>query len=211
MEYEKWRDDIFGQPVGSDPVMLDLLPETYSVSPDEHFAHIDRALSDPQIHELFNSDQIGTGLQLIYSNSCSDICFCYIKAGDEARRVSGIAKLNDLYAKYFDRYCLSPVGSIGNDHLNGGIGYLCYMLWDIFVLYPGNASPAMVSAALGVMSNALQMKNDNCIVSAIHGLGHWATDVPRAPQVLRQWLRKPTTTNPTVISYAKEATTGCVL
>ena len=148
MEYEKWRDDIFGQPVGSDPVMLDLLPETYSVSPDEHFAHVDRALSDPQIHELFNSDQIGTGLQLIYSNSCSDICFCYIKAGDEARRLSGIAKLNDLYAKYFDRYCLSPVGSIGNDHLNSGIGYLCYMLWDLFVLYPGNASPAMVSATM---------------------------------------------------------------
>jgi hypothetical protein len=210
MEYVKWRDDIFGQPVGSDPVTLDLRPEMYSVTSDEHFDHIDQALSDPEIHVLFNADQIGIGLQLIYSNSCSNICFCYIEAGDEARRVSGIAKLVDLYSNYFDRYCLSAVGSIGNDHLDGGIGYLCYMLWDIFVLYPGNASPAMVSAALDVMSNALQMKNDNCIVSAIHGLGHWAFDAPRAPLILRQWLRKPTTTNHAVIAYANEATTGCI-
>jgi hypothetical protein len=211
MEYAKWRDAIFGQPVGSDPVMLDLHPETYAVSLDEHFDHVDRALTDPEIHELFNADQIGIGLQLIYSNSCSDICFCYIEAADEERRVSGIERLDNLYANYFDRYCLSPVRSIGNDHLNGGIGYLCYMLWDIFVLYPGNASPAMVTAALDVMSKALQMKNDNCIVSAIHGLGHWAMDVPRATQVLQQWLRNPTTTNPAVISYANEATTGCIL
>ena len=169
--------DIFGQPVGSDPVTLNLLPETYSATADEQFDHVDWALSDPDIHELFNADQIGIGLQLIYSNSCSNICCCYIEAGDEGRRVSGIAKLDHLYKNYFDRYCLSAVGNIGNDHIDGGIGYLCYMLWDIFVLYPGNASPAMVSTALEVMSNALQMKNDNCIVSAIHGLGHWAFDV----------------------------------
>jgi hypothetical protein len=123
----------------------------------------------------------------------------------------GIRKIDQLYANYFDRYCLALVGKIGNDHLDGGIGYLCYMLWDIFVLYPGNASSMMVSAALDVMANAIQMNNDNCIVSAIHGLGHWGMDDSRPEQILRRWLRKPTSQNPRVIEYAKQASTGCLL
>jgi hypothetical protein len=119
--------------------------------------------------------------------------------------------MSKLYTNYFDRYCRAAVGSIGNDHLDGGVAYLCYMLWDIFVLHPGNAKPAMKNAALEVMAAAVQMENDNCIVSAIHGLGHWATDEPRATETLRDWLRNPTTSNIQVIEYAKQAATGCIL
>ncbi|MGM0490822.1 MAG: hypothetical protein ACQESR_29205 [Planctomycetota bacterium] len=202
---------MFGQKPDSDPVMLDLLPETYSLSMDETLDHVDRALDDPEIHDTYSRDQIGIGLQLIYSNSCSNICFCYLEARDELRRVQGIRHLVRLYQNYFDRYCLAPVGDIGNDHLDGGMGYLCYMLWDIFVLYPGNASEAMIAAGLDVMANGIQMKNDNCIVSAIHGLGHWAMDDFRAVQILQQWLRNPTTQNSEVLDYAEQATTGCIL
>jgi hypothetical protein len=211
MEYIKWRNDIFGQPPDADPVTLGLLPETCLVSHEENLDHVDRALVDPVIHQLFSPAQIGIGLQLIYSNCCSDICFCYLEARDEQRRVTGIRHIDKLYANYFDRYCISAVESIGDFQLDGQIGFLCYMLWDIFVLYPGNASPAMISAALDVMTNAIQMTNESCIVSAIHGLGHWATDERRATQILQQWLRKPTTKNDRVIEYAEQATTGCIL
>jgi hypothetical protein len=211
MDYLIWRNDVFGQEPGSDPVTLDLLPDTNTLSMDETLDHVDRALDDHEIHQRYSRDQIGIGLQLIYSNSCSNICFCYLQAGDDARRVQGIRHLDRLYQNYFDRYCLAPVGSIGNDHLDGGIAFLCYTLWDIFVLYPGNASKAMTAAALDVMANGIQMKNDNCIVSAIHGLGHCATDDSRALQILQQWLRKPTTQNAKVLDYAKQATTGCIL
>ena len=85
------------------------------------------------------------------------------------------------------------------------------MLWDIFVLYPGNASPAMKDAVLEVMTDAVQMQNDTCIVSGIHGLGHWATDEPRAAEALRRWLRNPPTSNIQVVEYAKQAATGCIL
>jgi hypothetical protein len=104
---------------------------------------------------------------------------------------------------------LAPIGNIGNfDHR---VSYLCYMLWDIFVLHPGNASGGMTSAALDVMEHAIQMKNDNCIVSAIHGLGHWAMHDSRAVQILRNWLERTTTRNARVIDYAIQATTGCIL
>lgn len=211
MEYTRWRNDIFGQPPDSDPVVLELLPETYAVSDNENFDHVDRALVDTEIHSLFSRDQIGIGLNLIYSNCCSNICFCYIEAGDEQRRVRGVQQLDNLYMNYFARYCLASVDSIGNDHLDGRIGFLCYMLWDIFVLYPGNGSPAMISAALMVMRNAIRMENDNCVVSAIHGLGHWAVDEPHAIHILEEWLVNPTTKNATVIEYARQAMTGCIL
>jgi hypothetical protein len=211
MEYTDWRNDIFGQPSGADPVRLDLLPETYAISLEEHFDHVDRALDDPEIHDLYSREQIGIGLQLIYSNCCSNICFCYIEAGDEQRRVRGIRQMEKLYVNYFDRYCRLPVCSIGNDHLDRGAGYLCYMLWDIFVLYPGNASPAMVDAALQVMRFGIQMTNDNCIVSAIHGLGHWSYNAPHAKETLREWVRKPTTRNPNVIEYAEQAKMGYIM
>ena len=95
MQYRSWRNDIFGQPPKADPVMLELLPETYSVSPEENLEHVDRALDDPEIHRLFSRDQIGIGLQLIYSNSCSSICSCYIEAADERRRIAGIRQMSN--------------------------------------------------------------------------------------------------------------------
>ena len=90
---------------------------------------------------------------------------------------------------------------------DGVIGDLCYMLWDIFVLYPGNASEAMVHAAVDVMRNPMNSKNDNCIVSAIHGLGHWAYNVPSAVEALEEWLRKPSTKNKVILEYAELAKT----
>lgn len=211
MDYTNWRNDIFGQTAEADPVMLDLLPETNSVSADENLEHVNRALTDPEIHTHFCREQIGIGLQLIFSNCCGYICFCYLEASDEPSRVAGIRLLSHLYTQYFDPYCKAPVESIGNNHLDGGISYLCYMFWDIFILYPKNASPAMISAALEVMASAIEMQNDNCIVSAIHGLGHWAIHEPQATQILEQWLRRPTTKNALIIDYAQQAKTGCIL
>lgn len=227
MEYLEWRADIFGRPVGSDPVTLELLPETDALTLDQHFDHVDRALSDREIHALFDADQIGIGLNLIFNGCCSNISSCYVEAGDEHRRLAGIAMLDELYANYFARYSLSTVGDINGPPrprwmswfvrsppspvgFGGSIGDLCFMFWDSIVLNPGNASPAMASAAIDVMANALQMSNETCIASAIHGLGHWA-DVRRAPHVLKQWLRRPTTRNPSLIAYARDAVSGGIL
>lgn len=210
MQYTDWSSDIFGQSPDADPVTLELRPETNALSAAEHFDFVDRALCDPDIHRRFSREQIAIGLQLIYENTCSSICFCYIEAGDDERRVAGIRRIKNLYRNYFDRYCQAPVGRIGYDHLDGRMGYLCYMLWDVFVLYPGSASPTMVSAALDVMADALQIENDNCIVSAVHGLGHWANSASRAVQILQTWLHKPNTRNPVVLDYARQATTGCI-
>jgi len=210
MNYEHWCYDIFGKEPNSDPVMVGLLDETYALSKDVMLDYIDRALIDPDIHTLFTKEQIGIGLQIIYSNSCSNIPFCYIQARDEYRRIKAIKNLRFLYLNFFEKYCFAPVNRVGYNLDDGAIGYLCYMLWDIFVLFPGNASKSMIYAAVGVMRSAMNSTNDNCIVSAIHGLGHWASDVPAAVEALKAWLRSPSTENKAVHQYAEHAKTGCI-
>jgi len=208
MDYQRWRNDVFGQPADSDPGEVELLEETYALPQPEAFDFIDRALVDPDIHREFSKEQVGIGLYLIYTNGFSDFAFCYIDEVDEGRTVLGIQNLRHLYGNYFERYCTAPVENIGNDQGDGQMGFVCYMLWDGFVLYPGNVSPKLVAAGLGVMEHAIHSKNDNCIVSAIHGLGHWVDDAPRAAQILELWLRRPTSQNKAVREYAKHATTG---
>lgn len=210
MNYEKWRDDIFGQAPNADPMLVGLLQETYALPKDVALGFINRALIDPEIHRAYSKEQIGIGLQILYSNSYSDFPFCYISAGDEDKRVVAIKNLRFLYENFFERYCTAPVSRVRYGVDDGEIGSLCYMLWDIFVLHPHNASKEMVDAAVDVMKGALNSSNDNCIVSAIHGLGHWVRAVPSAVEVLENWLKSPTTQNIAVCEYAVQAKTGYI-
>jgi len=210
MLYIQWRQNIFGCPAGSDPVLVEIPDETFALPKGIALDYIDQCLVDPDIPGLFTKEQIGIGLQQIYNNSCSDMPFCYLQAGDESRRVESIRRIRYLYQNYFETYCVAPVARVGFNLEDGVIGNLCYMLWDIFVLHPGNASRPMIDAAIGVMQAALSSKNDNCIVSAIHGLGHWVARQPSTAQVLETWLQRPTTRNAAILDYARQATSGCI-
>jgi hypothetical protein len=211
MDYEQWRDELFGSPPDSDPVMVEHSREFYDVPPERAFDYVDRILVDQDVHSMFSKEQLGNGLNYLYSNSCSDLPFLYTTECSEDRRLQGIRGLLNLYRNYFERYCAAEVVSIGNDQTDGRMGFICYMFWDVFVLYPGSASPAMTSSALNVMRDVLDSRNENCLVSTIHGLGHWAFDVPDAASILKQWLRRPTTKNQEIIQYARTATTGMIL
>ncbi len=211
MNYDEWRKELFDQPPEANTVFVERSVEFYSVAPNQAFDFIDQMLVDGELHTLFSQEQIGNALETVYSNCCTDLPFLYTKECEEERRVKGIRNLVYLYHNFFERYCKSPIASIGNCVGDGKIGYVCYIFWDTFVLYPGNATPPMISAAIDVMRTALNSRNDNCLASAIHGLGHWATDVPEARDVLNQWLRRPTTNNAQVMQYARVATSGMIL
>ncbi|QDV61080.1 HEAT repeat domain-containing protein [Crateriforma conspicua] len=211
MIYEQWRNELFGLAPESDPVMHEHSEEFYAVPSQVAFDYVDQVLVDPDVHSVFTKDQLGKGISTIYSNCCSDLPFLYTTECGEDRRVAGINNLVNLYRNYFDRHCTGNVTDIGNDENDGPLGYICYMLWDVFVLYPGNATPAMISAAIGVMRSALESSNDNSLASAIHGLGHWAFGTPEAVTTLEHWLQKPTTDNPVVLQYARTATSGMIL
>ena len=211
MNYEQWRDELFGLPPESDPVTHEYSEEFYAVTPYAAFDYIDRALNDIDVHSSFSKDQLGKGINFIYSSSCSDLPFPYTSECDEERRIAGIDNLVNLYRNYFDGHCMGAVRDIGNDRSDGPMGYVCYMFWDVFALHPGNGTPAMISAAIDVMRAALGSHNDNSLASAVHGLGHWAPDVPEAVITLQRWLQDPTTNNRKVLRYARDAMTGIIL
>ena len=214
MNYDKWRDDIFGKPEGYDPVVADLLEETSKLSEIEHLDFIDRALQDPDVHIMYSQVQIGIGLNIIYSNTCSEVSYCYVEKDEnsqgERRKIESIKCLQYLYTNFFSRYCNDAVVKIGDSTTPNYMNFICYMLWDIFVLYPGNATTKMVEASVEMMEESLNIRNDNCLVSLIHGLGHWVPDTSLAAPVLDKWLISPTTKNEVVINYAIQAKTGYI-
>jgi hypothetical protein len=211
MIYEQWRDALFNNPPKSDPYSHSFPEAFFAVPPERAFDFIDRVLVDPDMHHLFSKDQLGNGIHIIYSSGLSDLPFLYTTECDEDRRIVGLGNLINLYRNYFERYCTGAVNSIGNDQTDGTMGFICYMLWDVFVLHPGNVTPRMTSAAIDVMRLALESQNDNCLASAIHGLGHWGCYATEAVVVLENWLRNPTTRNPEILQYARAATSGMIL
>ena len=211
MDYLSWRNEVFGMPSGSDPMTIQLSEQNFLVPSLATFDYIDRSLVDSEIQAIFSIEQIGAGLLLIYSNSHSDLPYCYTEVGNEARRIKGIINLRYLYSNFFNRYCLFPVNNIEEVNTERAIDYLCYMFWDIFPLCSENATSSMIDVALEVMSSVLQYKNDYCIVSAIHGLGHWVLDVPQSSNILQNWLKTPTTSHEEIQDYARQAMTGYIL
>lgn len=211
LEYDRWRDELFGHPPDIDWMSVERSDEFEDVAPDRALDFIDRILSDPEVHQLFTRDQLGNGINTIYNYCYGDLPFLYTTECDEDRRVTGISNLISLYSNFFERYCPASVVDVGNKEADGRMGFICYMLWDIFVLYPGNATPKMRSAAIGVMESALGSCNESCLASAIHGLGHWAANMPEAVSILEHWLEQPTTKNLKVIDYARSAMTGMIL
>ncbi len=212
MSYEDWRDEIFGRPENFDPVLADLPEEVHQLDDENQLEFINLALLDPEIHTRFSPSQIGIGLNIIFSNTCSDISYCYVMSrGDtkgEQKLVESIKCLSHLYSNYFVRYCTDAVEKIGEARNPKHISFICYMLWDIFVLDPVNATPRMIEATVNMMSESLEIGNDNCIESLIHGLGHWVDDTKLAYTALEKWLNSPSTNNKVLIDYAIQAKSG---
>jgi len=211
VDYESWREAVFGQAPDCDPVTADLPSDAYTLDELTVLDYIDRALVDAEIHRRFDKAQIGIGLNILFSNSCSDYPFAYVGKVKVPRRVVAIDNLSALYDKYFERYCTEPMNEVGAGG-DGQMGFICYMFWDIFVLWPGSpgATDEIIAAGVGVMERALRSTNDNVLASAFHGLGHWRDELPAVAAIIRRWRAAPTTGNPAVIAYARSSEAGCI-
>ncbi|MEM6334110.1 MAG: hypothetical protein AAF823_12310 [Planctomycetota bacterium] len=210
MQYETWRNDIFNLPENTDPVNDDLPSDRHELNPERTLDFIDRALIDPDIHERYSRTQIGIGLSIIFDDTCGNGTWDYIACSDRARAQQSVQHLVYLYRNFFDRYCPDTYFYANQRNVRDDrLGYLCSMFWEIFTLVHGDASDPLENAALEVMRQALQSSVPGSLESAINGLGEAVyVGHPASADIIRDWLRKPTATDPDLLRFAEWAITA---
>lgn len=210
MTYEAWRHELFNQDPKLDPYDFDMSPEFDSIPDGLVFDYINRALADSRIHADYSPDQVGNAINYIFAPFYNGYLLLYEKIADDKKRLEGILNLKKLYQNFFSRYCLTPVTDIGNDKCNGTFGFICYMFWEGFPIRPSSSKKQNLLAAQAVLEFAVRSPYDHVIVSALHGLGHWTPYRKKASDIIRNWLKLPTTENKVVVDYARAAQVGAI-
>ncbi|MCE5229286.1 hypothetical protein LLG95_06775 [bacterium] len=212
-QFDRWVKGIFDQPIhdyagdiyddnelirdlhASDLVVLDF---------------IDDVLIHPERLAPYSSDQIGQGFDYFFCPSVSDIPHAYLnKEIPLLRRKAAVENLRFLYSNYFERLCSSWIMEVGGG--KGQIAEICYMLWDVFTVCPDHCEEEIVEAGINVMREALYSENLSCVVSALHGLGHWKIFGARGiTKMIFDWLCARPDLPEFVVDYAQNAMHGHV-
>lgn len=154
---------------------------------------------------------------------------------DLDRRRRGLDSVNALYEKLFSKRCTAQRETIDED--STPIDGICYMLWDACdhppyqVCDPEDHWRAVQAALHGepmpdveweprptidcyydIAAKTLRLPNETCLISALHGLGHWHLfDRRRTEVVIDQWLKELSgLISPTLLNYARAARVGHV-
>jgi len=182
-----------------------------AISLDEAFDHLDRMLDDPDVHNLFNPEQLVLGLAMAYSNCLTDFPFCYLRAGTKERRIRGILNLKKLYDNFFAQYCLAPFTYHRSQaSQTGSMQHLCENFWDRFVLFPCEETETnYIDAGLDVMEHALSVPNDHCIASGLEGIASWAyacelRGISRPRNLLLSWTSQTSIKNPDIMDFGRQ-------
>jgi hypothetical protein len=213
--YQEWLQFVFDRPA---------IPNAWNLGFDVPTPEADDAeICELVAHTLencgrdldsYSQDQIGHGLNYIFSNSCSDLVFSLMDdAVPMPLRLRVIASIKDLYRDCITPKCLPELGHIAKQGTNM-LNYVCYMLWDISPLSwwenrPNR--PIFYGAIVDVLEDALTSPNPACVESALHGLGHiHSSYIERVEEVIAAYLRRNVFVHPQLKIYAEWASTGNV-
>ena len=165
----------------------------------------------------YSDEQVGNGLNFIFSDSCSNLSFG-IKNADVPfeRQLKALRGLSNLYAEVFEPRCPAVLSASSNDPITP-MTFICYMFWDICPLsVPGQNTSredrlAYYQAIAEVMQKSLQLRNVACIESGLHGLGHLVFETPKVAQpIIEDFLRKRKDLPEALLNYARAAQTGMI-
>jgi len=88
------------------------------------------------------------------------------------------------------------------------------MWWDAICLYGGMDHPdrdRINDAVLSVMEQTLTLKEEACLESALHGLGHWGQYTPEhVHQIIERFLVERFDISDRLRAYALQAMRGMV-
>jgi len=154
-------------------------------------------------------------LWYLASNACSSHMFALL---DESvpwpQRQRCLRSMVALYEQIFNARCTPALGHLDEQPANP-LNRVCYMWWDILPVAGRADVPARRAfddECLQVMAATLALPNEACQESALHGLGHWASNYPQPVAAITQaYLERGATIRAPLKLYAQAALGGCVL
>ena len=213
-DYARWLEHIFAAPPEARNTPAAAALET-SLSAGQAVRLITRVFARCGSDlARFTDAQVADGLRLIGSAGESDwMDYLYDPGVPWMKRLACIRSMVDLYRDCFARRCPDYASDAGpeTERLNS----TCFMWWDLFPGSPAGTAElerAVVDHELiGVMADVLELPNDACQHSALHGLGHWQPAEPeRVGVIVDGWLNRNPGMPADLAKYAREAREGQV-
>ena len=155
----------------------------------------------------FSDDQVGYGLNYIFSNLLSDHVFSFhSEEVSQPLKTAAILAMKRLYEDCFDLRC-PPKSENPNSRLN----HIAFMLWDVSPLgRPKERDSNAFLAVMDVLESALYLKNRVCVEGALHGLGHFHYRNPPLIEKIVDRFLATAPAHPEVKAYARQARRGMV-
>lgn len=162
----------------------------------------------------YTDEQVGMGLNVLMSNSVSDLPFMAIDPAvpqEDAMRMMAAMPL--LW-----RECIGPRLASVNDPIGGSrsrLGFVCYMWFDVWpTFWNVRDQPCWRDATWRVLRDMLATPCREVQVAALHGIGHCGDDLLRREEIDRtvdRFIRSTGDDDLALRNYAEAARAGCVL
>jgi hypothetical protein len=213
--FQDWVRHVFEHPVTNPQWHFDLDADCWNGSPSTTADYLARCFEAADaLLSPFSDAQVNQGLWYLANGSSSDHMFALVDEGAPwPLRRRAIQAMYDLFDQCLARRC-SPHLMHLDETESSPVNMICYMWWDLLPIgsRPDEPSLADVDAeCLSVMERILGLDSDACRESALHGLGHWATDYPeRVGEIIDRWMRNTTHLRPELQDYALAARHGSV-
>jgi len=206
--YDEWLSYIFGRTTeDSDPFGMDWI---FKAAPSEvaelmtsTFVHSGRDLT------AYSDRQVSIGLQALLFCNFSDLAHVVSGAGNAPHRVEVVKSLFPLYRDCLAKRC-PPVLGHRSESAGNPLEFLTYMLWDVSPFdVMAHRNKGGTDALIDVLAATLRLPNDACVESALHGLGHFPTQLrPRSERAIDAWLAERPAVRSELLDYARAARMG---
>jgi hypothetical protein len=176
--FDDWVESIFRRPVTKDGWWWDESqppPLDAEKAPAEALELLTRLFRNPDVVSRFTNQELGQGFWFLFAFNSSYMDVARNTALPEQLRVGCVESIFDLNRDLLAARC-------GDSLVDDGPWSLVtttFMLWDLnSALYARPEDPAVDAACLRAMTRTLSLQSSVCRRSALHGLGHWASEYP---------------------------------
>lgn len=157
----------------------------------------------------YSNHQIGWGLYWLYSSHTIVDAPFLDGSVPVILKHAAIRSVASLIAKLVP-VRLSKAGFVETDALSSTL----YMFWEVLPLWPFQPTDAdrqMQDVCLEEMQTSLCVNHVVARYHALHGLGHFALELPeRTVSIIDQWLATSPTLSPSLTEYVQAAREGTV-